>query len=193
VAAASIERGRAPSVLLDIGQDIGALLVYTSPELRGREIEVNPTGNAARRTHTEVLERTANGRSIWAAVFAALPAGDYSLWRDVLTDETVTIGGGSVTEVDWRAITDATAFRLARPEGWASDRSPDASDASMLREVLPPRYRQGQTVSAAPMGSAPLRYAADGAVAWEHMWTDLVICAQPLEKVKVPTRSGSYP
>ncbi|CAA9296129.1 MAG: Cobalt-zinc-cadmium resistance protein CzcD [uncultured Gemmatimonadaceae bacterium] len=38
--------------------------------------------------------------------------------------------------------------------------------------ILPPRYRDpGAAVSAAPMGSAALRYGADGAVAWDEMWT----------------------
>lgn len=37
-------------------------------------------------------------------------------------------------------------------------------------ELLPPRYRGGQPVSAAPMGSAPLRYDAEGRVAWNEMW-----------------------
>ena len=55
--------------MLDIGRDIGALVVYTRPELLGREIEVSPKDNAARRTHTEVLQRNTNGRVIYAAVF----------------------------------------------------------------------------------------------------------------------------
>jgi sirohydrochlorin cobaltochelatase len=37
--------------------------------------------------------------------------------------------------------------------------------------ILPARY-QGKAVSAAPMGAAPLRYTADGQVAWDQLWTD---------------------
>lgn len=37
-------------------------------------------------------------------------------------------------------------------------------------DLLPPRYRGGQPVSAAPMGSAPVRYEAEGRVAWNEMW-----------------------
>ena len=38
--------------------------------------------------------------------------------------------------------------------------------------MLPPRYRNGKSVSAAPMGTAPMRYGDDGQVAWNEMWTD---------------------
>src|SRR5919202_5337785 len=91
MAVASVERVHTQPIVLDIGQDIGALIVYTGPELRGREIEISPKGNAARRTHMEVLERTVTGQTVWAAVFPALSAGDYSLWRGALTDDDVTI------------------------------------------------------------------------------------------------------
>ena len=39
-------------------------------------------------------------------------------------------------------------------------------------QILPPRYRNGRVVSVAPMGTAPMRYAGDGQVAWDEMWTD---------------------
>ena len=182
MAVASVERVHTQPIVLDIGQDIGALIVYTGPQLRGREIEVSPKGNAARRTHTEVLERTVTGRTVWAAVFPALAAGDYSLWRDVLTDDDVTIVGGTVAEVDWRALTDASAFRLARPDRLPNGTPQAATVPPVPVDVLPPRYRQGTTVSAAPMGSAPLRYTDDGQVAWDQMWTvfcDLALAGGP--------------
>jgi cation diffusion facilitator family transporter len=37
--------------------------------------------------------------------------------------------------------------------------------------ILPPRYREGRAVSAAPMGAAALQYNAAGDVAWDEMWT----------------------
>ncbi len=36
--------------------------------------------------------------------------------------------------------------------------------------ILPPRYRGGVAVSAAPMAAAPLAYDADGRVAWDQIW-----------------------
>lgn len=46
---------------------------------------------------------------------------------------------------------------------------PATADAAALA-FLPPRYRRGAVVSAAPMGAAPLVYDADGQVAWEQIW-----------------------
>ncbi len=92
----------APAVL-NIGEDIGALVIYTGPELHGHEIEVSPKGNGAARTHTAVLERRVNGRPVFAALFLALQAGEYTIWApDPTLPAAVTIVGGQVAEVDWR-------------------------------------------------------------------------------------------
>jgi hypothetical protein len=91
------------SVVLDIGQDIGALIVYTNAQLRGREIEVSPVGSAATRVHVEVLERWVNGRQIFAAVFPTLRAGGYDIWQHSPNPSgAASIIGGKVTTVDWR-------------------------------------------------------------------------------------------
>jgi hypothetical protein len=167
--------------VLDIGDDIGALIVYTGEALVGREIEVSPKENAARRTHTEVLERRVNGRTAFAGVFPALPAGEYSLWRDVLTDEDITIAGGSIAERDWRDIGDASEFRMAQPDDLYAGLSQNVLPV-VPSAVLPPRYRDGRAVSAAPMGSAPMCYTDEGEVAWDHMWTsfcDLALAGGP--------------
>jgi hypothetical protein len=97
------DRVHPESVVLDIGQDIGALIIYTDAELRGREIEVSPLGSAATRVHVEVLERRVNGRQVFAAVFPKLHAGDYEIWENAPNPSgTATIVGGEVTTVDWR-------------------------------------------------------------------------------------------
>lgn len=93
----------APAVL-DIGGDIGALIIYTGPELHGAEIEVSPRGDDTQRTHTAVLERQVNGRALYAALYLALPAGEYRIWWDDSTlPREVTISGGAVAELDWRS------------------------------------------------------------------------------------------
>jgi hypothetical protein len=97
------DRVHPESVVLDIGQDIGALIIYADAELRGREIEVSPTGSVAKRVHVEVLERRINGRPVFAAVFPELRAGDYDIWQNAPNPSgTVTIIGGQVATVDWR-------------------------------------------------------------------------------------------
>jgi hypothetical protein len=97
------DRVHPESVVLNIGQDIGALIIYTEAALRGREIEVSPRGSAATRTHVQVLERRINGQPVFAAVFPGLRAGDYHIWEEAPDPRgTVTIVGGEVTTVDWR-------------------------------------------------------------------------------------------
>lgn len=152
------ERVHSEQVVLDIGQDIGALVVYTGEELRGKEIEISPEGNDTKRTHTSILERRVNGRVMFAGVFAALPAGHYTVWMHPTRDVTIT--GGHVAEVDCRDCSNIYA-RYAYQEA---------------------RYRVRKPVSAAPMESAPMRYDDDGQVAWNAMWTtycDLALAGGP--------------
>jgi hypothetical protein len=97
------DRVHSESVVLDIGRDIGALIIYTKAELRGREIEVSPQGSVAKRVHVEVLERRINSQPVFAAVFPGLRAGDYDIWATAPTpSDAVTIVGGEVATVDWR-------------------------------------------------------------------------------------------
>jgi len=156
--------------VLDIGQNVGALIIYTGEELRGEEIEVSPKGNDVQRTHTAVLERRSNGNTVFAALFLALEERDYTIWS--IPGQSVTIAGGSVAEVDWRGMQVALAPKLYLPH---------RHDQAML-DILPPRYRNGKTVSAAPMGTARMRYTEDGLVAWDQMWTgfcDLALAGGP--------------
>lgn len=89
--------------LLDIGQDIGALVLYTGAELRDKEIEVSPTGDDAKRVHTAIHERRVNGRTIFAGIYPALREGDYTIWGESGQPAGhVTITGGKVAKVDWR-------------------------------------------------------------------------------------------
>ena len=163
-----VERVHTEHAVLDIGKDIGALVIYTSKELLGKEIEVSARGNDAQRIHTAIHERRANGRTIFAGVFLALPAGDYIIW--VHPSSEVTITGGSVAEVDWhdREIYVPTA---GHRHMYGASQASLSESAEATRGILPPRYRNGKAVSAAPMGTAPMRYTADGQVAWNEMWT----------------------
>ena len=89
--------------VLDIGGDIGALVLYTTEELAEREIEVSPARDPDRRTHTQIHRRSVNGRIFWAGVYAELPEGVYQVWwDDPSKPRTFSIAGGAVTELDWR-------------------------------------------------------------------------------------------
>jgi hypothetical protein len=92
----------AGTVLLDLGPGTGALVLYTPADLLGREIEISPDAAGARRTHACVRERTGSGGARYAAVYAGLAAGDYTIWQDHDTPaSTVTVTGGQVTCHDW--------------------------------------------------------------------------------------------
>ena len=109
----------AGSVVLELGDAVGVLVLEASVELNGREIEISPVdgnhdhahdhahdpahGDAlAHRTHSMVRERgTAAGKS-YAAVYPGLAVGTYTVWRDPDTAVgTVTIHGGRVTRYRW--------------------------------------------------------------------------------------------
>jgi hypothetical protein len=171
------ERVHTEHALLDIGQDIGALVIYTREEFRGKEIQVSLKGsNSARLVHTAVWERRVNGRSVFAGVYPTLSAGDYIIWTHPTSE--ITIVGGSVAEVDLRHISD-----IYIPYADHSHRyDQNASAVCATRDFLPPRYREGKVVSAAPMGTAPMRYTESGQVAWDEMWTgfcDLALAGGP--------------
>lgn len=92
----------APAVL-DIGEGVGALMISTTADLHGHEIEVSMLGDETQRTHTAVLERRVNGRSVFAALFLTLPEGEYRIWTDdPNVPQRVTIVSGEVAQVDWR-------------------------------------------------------------------------------------------
>jgi hypothetical protein len=106
---------RTEQVVLDIGGDIGALVLYTKPEANGTEIEISPHGQHSdhhdhdghghhhHRSHNQVHERNFNGRVCFAAVYPELRAGDYDLWGEGPNPvDRVTIVGGQVAELDWR-------------------------------------------------------------------------------------------
>jgi hypothetical protein len=71
--------------------------------MNGREIEISRTdAQGARRTHSQVRERQAPGRTSYAAVYPDLPAGTYTIWRDQDTAVgQVVIKGGAVTSFAW--------------------------------------------------------------------------------------------
>jgi hypothetical protein len=88
------------SLVLDIGGDIGALVIRTGPELSQREIEISPgADHAAPRSHNVVHARRGGDTTAYIAVFPSVPAGDYTVWRDKNSPHAlVTIRGGQVTE-----------------------------------------------------------------------------------------------
>jgi hypothetical protein len=90
------------STVLDIGDDVGALVLYTSVELVGAEIEISPDADPDRRRHVAVHPRQYPGGTAYAAVYYGLKAGSYQLWAaDNSVALTVSIEGNSITEAVW--------------------------------------------------------------------------------------------
>lgn len=92
-------------VAIDIGAGTGALVIHTDADQLGREIEISPVQDRARRQHVAVLERRTPSRSRYAAVFGSLQEGEYAVDVGATKDRitVVAIRGGEITELDWRA------------------------------------------------------------------------------------------
>ena len=92
-------RRHTESVVLDIGDDVGALILYTSADHHTHEIEVSllDAEGDARRVHSAVLERSLNGRTFYAATYPELPAGEYQVWCE--GSPRVSVAAGAVAEL----------------------------------------------------------------------------------------------
>jgi hypothetical protein len=95
--------GGSHCLVLDIGADIGALVIYADERLDEAEIEISPgTDPRTPRSHNQVHARSNRHGTAYTAVFPAVPAGDYTIWRhDGSAQGNVTIRGGHVTEHHW--------------------------------------------------------------------------------------------
>lgn len=96
------------AVLLDIGADIGALVVTMPAGLIGREVEIRPYGHdgVAHLPHVAVVNRPRDGRHgppVASAVFGELEAGDYDLYLrpNGPVELSLHIEGGAVAFADW--------------------------------------------------------------------------------------------
>ena len=119
-------------VVLDIGGDIGALIVHTDASMHLVEIEISPDDESGEdvfqaehpheaehshedghshthvhhtpgTTHVAVHERQMPDGAVYAAIYPGLREGAYTLWNaDGTPADTVHIVGGTVVELDWR-------------------------------------------------------------------------------------------
>ena len=93
------EQAAGGPVILDIGDDRGALIVYLDRGRIGTELHLRLPGDVAT-THTGVWERRVGAHRPVAAVFPSLAAGTYTIVGDGGDQwATVDVGGGAVTEM----------------------------------------------------------------------------------------------
>lgn len=96
------------SVVLELGENIGALILATPPDLAGLEIEISPREGGPR-THSLVRERRTPRGTSYAAVYPALSAGEYTVWReDGSPAGQVTIRGGQASHFHWPQVAAAS-------------------------------------------------------------------------------------
>ena len=114
--------GQGP-VLLDIGDDVGAIVLRLPAEMHGAEIEIHevseshshahPSDHGGEHTldhghgvhhhpHVAVVERPAPDGTQFTAVFPQVQAGTYDLREQHgSVSVRVEVTGGSVTQTDW--------------------------------------------------------------------------------------------
>jgi len=91
------------SVVLDIGGDVGALLLRTPPTMEGREIDLTPDDATLPHTHSSVRERQLGSEVSYAAVYPSLNAGMYTVEG---SNQRISIVGGRVSDVAFEADRD---------------------------------------------------------------------------------------
>jgi hypothetical protein len=87
-------------VVLDIGEQRGALVVRVPGRLEGKEIEIRPEGSRWEGVHTAVRARHVGDLVVWAGVFGSLARGRYQLRVDGMALGAAEVRSGSVTVVD---------------------------------------------------------------------------------------------
>lgn len=108
--------GKGSSVLLDIGGDIGALVIEMPAELEGVEIELRATSRTVLADHDHghshghglphvavVPRPSPDGATIYSAVFDEVAEGSYELYvrPDGPVQLTADVSGGQVTAAAW--------------------------------------------------------------------------------------------
>jgi hypothetical protein len=92
------------TVVLDIGGNVGALVLHTPHELAGMEIDIFRPGENEPAMHTAVRARHLPGGDVHAAVYPTVPEGNYVVpGVGELPPLPVTIRGGYVTEITWES------------------------------------------------------------------------------------------
>ncbi|GGF38591.1 hypothetical protein GCM10011519_10220 [Marmoricola endophyticus] len=95
------------AVMLDIGGDVGALVVVMPSSMIGEEIDVADPGDppGTPRNHVAVVERPIEGEVVPSLVFPELTEGVWTLMPKGTDDVhlQVEVRGGEVTSADWPA------------------------------------------------------------------------------------------
>ena len=92
-----------PASVLDIGGEVGAVVVTLAANTPSGELEACPQDEPEARFHTGVHHRPLGDESVWVAVFPEVAEGSYYLLDDNgLPMAGVTVVGGQVEQLDLR-------------------------------------------------------------------------------------------
>jgi hypothetical protein len=92
------------TVVIDVGGDRGALIVWVPAALDGTELEVRREGEPWRGEHTAVRPRHLRDGTCFAAVYGSLVAGRYQLrvrGNGAAPAVEASVVGGSIAEATW--------------------------------------------------------------------------------------------
>lgn len=92
--------GPAEALVLDIGGDVGALILFADESCLGQEIDLTPAGRPrSHHLHTMIRRRRAVDREFIAGVYPEVRAGAYTVWGlDGASLGEVHIIGGEVAQ-----------------------------------------------------------------------------------------------
>ncbi len=98
----SVAPGAAP--MLDIGGDVGAMIVYLDRIPPSGELMAHPPGRPDEHFHTGVHPRELGGRTVAVAIFPEAVEGTYDLLDpDGMPMARIEVTGGRVSELDLRS------------------------------------------------------------------------------------------
>jgi hypothetical protein len=90
------------AVVINVGEHTGALVLASSEERAGIEVEIHPVSRPGARTHVWVLPREARDGVVYAAVFPSLATGDYAILDvDGSIASVVAVPPNQVTHATW--------------------------------------------------------------------------------------------
>ena len=90
------------SVVVDVGEHTGALVLMAPSDREGLEVEIHPAADPGKRTHVWVLPRAGRDGTVYAAIFPSLAAGEYTVLEpDGSVAKIVSVPANQVTTATW--------------------------------------------------------------------------------------------
>ena len=90
------------AVVINVGEHTGALVLASSEQRSGLEVEIHPLSRPEARTHVWVLPREGRHGVVYAAIFPSLESGDYAiLGVDGSIADIIPIPPNQVTHATW--------------------------------------------------------------------------------------------